>query len=310
MSGLSGASPTKGRGRPLAPETVALMEGLGTILAEQYPLTVRGAFYQASTRDLVPKAEAGYKKVQRLLVKMREEKLIPWSWIADGTRWRRGPDTWQSPEEALRSWSQHYRRDLWSKSPEIVEVWLEKEALAGVIYPVIDEYAVDLMVCRGYPSLSFLHGAAEHAEESGKSLTIYYLGDRDPSGRDIPRMIAERLVDFGLINNCDFRLELLAVTDDQVEELELPSRPTKASDTRSGNFKGASVELDAIPAPTLRAIVESAIVEHVDTRELEVLRGVEAEEREGLQRLADRGWREHGGLPRHAFRRCAGQLLR
>ncbi len=262
------------------------MEGLGIVLAEQNPLTVRGAFYQASTRELVPKSEAGYRKVQRVLVKMREDKRIPWSWIADGTRWRRGPDTWRSPEEALRSWSQHYRRDLWAKSHEIVEVWLEKDALAGVIYPVIDKYAVDLMVCRGYPSLSFLHGAAKHAEESGKTLVIYYLGDRDPSGRDIPRMIVERLEGFGLINHFDFRLELLAVTDAQVEELELPSRPTKRSDTRSRGFEGASVELDAIPAPKLRDIVENAIVDHVDQRELEVLRGVEAEEREGLLQLA------------------------
>ncbi len=284
--GLSGASAHKSIGRPLAPETLALMDGLAKIMAEQAPLTVRGAFYQAETAGLVVKSEQGYRKVQRLLVKMREQGLIPWQAITDGTRWRRGPVTWRSPDEALRSWSEGYRRDLWANSGEIVEVWLEKDALAGVILPVTDQYAVDLMVCRGYPSLSFLHEAAEYAGDSGRALTIYYVGDRDPSGRDIPRMVEERLREFGLR---DFSLELVAVTDQQVVDLELSTRPTKKTDTRSRGFDGGSVEVDAIPAPMLRQIVRDKIVAHVDEREMEVLLGVEAEEREGLRRLAAGG---------------------
>lgn len=282
---ITGTSTTKSRGRPVGAETISLMEGISAILEEQNPMTVRGCFYQASTRSLVDKSEAGYRKVQRALVRLRESGRIPWGWIADGTRWRRGPDTYSSPEEALTSWSSHYRRDMWASAGEIVEVWLEKEALAGVIYPVIDEYAVDLMVTRGYPSLSFLHGAAEHAIARARPLTIYYLGDRDPSGRDIPRMIGDRLEEFG----ADFQLIQLAVTDEQVVELDLPSRPTKKSDTRSKGFDGRSVELDAIPAPELRFVVEEAIRGHVDDRELEVLRTVEAEERDGLKRLALNG---------------------
>jgi len=43
-----------------------------------------------------------------------------------------------------------------------LKIWLEKDALAGVIYPVTDLYDVPLMVARGYASLSFLHGAAEY----------------------------------------------------------------------------------------------------------------------------------------------------
>ena len=277
---ISGASPRKS-GRPLSPQTVALMNGLRTVLAEQNPSTVRGAFYAAEVLGLVDKSEAGYKKVQRLLMRMRDDGLIPWRWIADGTRYRRGPDTFNGVDEALRNCAALYRRDLWAGSPEIVEVWLEKDALSGVVQPVTDEYAVDLMVTRGYPSASYLYSAAEYAAD--RPLRILYLGDCDPSGRDIPRSISDRLEQFG----CEHTLDLVAVTDEQIEEWQLPTRPTKRTDTRSQGFAGRSVELDAIPAPTLRQLVEDAILRHADLHQLDVLRTFEREERQGLLALAE-----------------------
>lgn len=278
-----GSSPRKSRGRPLAPETEALSVGLAEILVEQHPMTVRGAFYQAETRGLVPKSDAGCSKVQRLLVRMREEGVIPWAWITDGTRWRRGPTTYNGIGEALRDTAELYRRDLWARADEIVEIWVEKDALSGVIQPITDEYAVDLMVTRGFPSLTYLHNAADHADDAGKPLQIYYLGDRDPSGRKIVASIEKRLTEFG----CDFALDLLAVTDEQVHELDLATRPTKRGGGHSEGFTGPSVELDAIPAGTLRELVENAIVEHVDLHELGVLREYERSEREEITRIAE-----------------------
>ena len=41
-----------------------------------------------------------------------------------------------------------------------VEVWVEKDALSGVLEPIVDEYHVPLMVNRGYSSVSAMHDAA------------------------------------------------------------------------------------------------------------------------------------------------------
>jgi hypothetical protein len=276
-----GASPRKS-GRPVSAHTIQLTETLAGVLAAEHPMSTRGAFYAATVAGAVPKTEAGYRKVQRLLVKLREQQIIPWGWIVDGTRWRRGPETYGSVEAALQETARLYRRSLWERSENLVEVWLEKEALAGVLVPITAEWTVDLMVCRGYPSLSYLHQAAEDTIKAGKFLTIYYLGDLDPSGKDIPRNIHDRMTEFGVA----FELIELAVTREQVSDWDLPSRPTKKSDTRASGFDGASVELDAIPASKLRELVDNAIRSHLDLREVEFLRVIEAEERAGLTELA------------------------
>jgi hypothetical protein len=280
---FSVASTRKSRGRPQTAGTEALMETLIGILREQAPMTCRGAFYAASVVGAVPKTEAGYSKVQKALVKMRLCNVIPWRWITDGTRWRRGPETFDGVEDALHETARLYRRSLWDRAEEIVEIWLEKEALAGVILPVCDRWTVDLMVCKGYPSLSYLAEAAEHARGRRKPLRIYYLGDLDPSGKDIPRNIRSRLSEFSV----DYSLIELAVNREQVTAWNLPTRPTKSTDSRAKEFSGDSVELDAIPADRLRELVDDAINAHVDQHEVEILQSVEEEERRVLLRLAE-----------------------
>ncbi|MGH3785861.1 MAG: hypothetical protein ACRDRG_04770 [Pseudonocardiaceae bacterium] len=78
----------------------------------------------------------------------------------------------------------------------------------------------------------------------------------------------------------------LAVTPQQIEELSLPTRPTKTTDARAKKFVGGSVEVDAIPAPLLRELVEQAIVQHIDYESLRLTRVAEDSEREVLQRIA------------------------
>ena len=130
------------------------------IVAEIKPCSVRQVFYQAEVRGAVEKSEAGYGKVQRILVELRRSGEMPFDWIADSTRWQRKPETYGSPAEAVESIAQFYRKNLWRDASDYVEVWLEKDALAAVIYPITSMYDVPLMVARGYASLSFLHSSA------------------------------------------------------------------------------------------------------------------------------------------------------
>ena len=82
--------------------------------------------------------------------------------------------------------------------------------------------------------------------------------------------------------------ERVAVTEEQIAEWNLQTRPTKKSDTRSKKFKGASVELDAIPPAKLRELAAQIIERHVDRERLKVLAVAEEEERKGLEQIADR----------------------
>jgi hypothetical protein len=152
-------------------------EQLLQIVAEQKPMTVRQVFYQATVRGLIDKTEAGYAKVQNLLAAMRRDGDLPYSWMADNTRWMRKPRTYHGLASAIDHWAQSYRRSLWSEAESYCEIWLEKDALAGVVTDVTIEYDVPLMVSRGYASLSFLHSAAETIASIDKPAFIYHLGD-------------------------------------------------------------------------------------------------------------------------------------
>jgi hypothetical protein len=78
----------------------------------------------------------------------------------------------------------------------------------------------------------------------------------------------------------------VAVTRAQVEELSLPTRPTKMTDTRAKKWIGDSVELDAIPAAKLRELVRNCIERHIDKDRLALLRTAEQSERELLVKWA------------------------
>ena len=119
-------------------------------------------------------------------------------------------------------------------------------------------------------------------EAEDKPTFIYYLGDWDPSGLDIERNIEDRLNEFA--EDADIEFTRIAVTPEQVERWSLPTRPTKRTDTRAKNFKGASVEVDAIPPNQLRSLVTACIERHVDEDQLEKTRIAEQSERELLNR--------------------------
>ncbi len=68
-------------------------------------------------------------------------------------------------------------------------------------------------------------------------------------------------------------------TQEQIKVWELPSRPTKTTDTRAKGFGDISVELDAIEPGRLRRLVEYYIEKHLPTHQLQVLQAAEASER-------------------------------
>jgi hypothetical protein len=274
------------RHRSTKAEVEARREALIDIIDGGRPMTVRQVFYQATVHGLVEKAESGYAKVQTDLTLLRRAGDLPYDWLADNTRWQRKPRTFDSAEDALKATAAFYRKALWTDADSYVELWLEKDALAGVIFPVTSMYDVPLMVARGYASLSFLHSAAEKINTLDIPAYIYHLGDFDPSGVNAGEKIEETLRE--MAPDADIVFERIAVTPEQINEWSLPTRPTKTSDTRSKNFGNISVELDAIEPNRLRELVQRAIEQHLPRHQFEVLKAAEQSEREIIQRLVGR----------------------
>ncbi|MFH8496680.1 hypothetical protein [Streptomyces coeruleorubidus] len=113
-------------------------------------------------------------------------------------------------------------------------------------------------------------------------------GDHDPSGIGAWRDLRDKLTEFA--PDADIVFDRLAVTEEQITELELPTRPTKRTDTRTAGFEaagyGESVEVDAIPPDTLRRIVRDGIEQHIDPRALRLSKRGERRERQSLFELA------------------------
>ena len=254
-------------GDPAAPDAggaAALDDALVRLASTMAPASVRQLFYAATTEGIIAKTETAYQRVVNRLKDLRLSGRVPWSQIADRTRWQRKPRTFHGIAVAIAHTRRTYRRAVWFDLPVRVFVVLEKDALAGVVGEVTEEYDVSLLVTRGFSSLSFVHSLGEDVTfyaERGVEVVVHALGDLDPSG-----MLAHEAFEGRLTEWCpadSFRFERLAVTRREVDDWALPTRPTKASTHTAGWAGGASVELDAIPPDRLRALVRDAIEQHV-----------------------------------------------
>jgi hypothetical protein len=281
------ASPLK-RHRRTKAELLDFKTALAAIVDEIKPCTVRQCFYQASVRGVCDKTETGYGQVQRALVELRRDCFVPYASIVDHTRYMLKPATYDSVSEFLEITAQTYRRAVWTDLPDYVECWLEKDALRGVLSPVTLQYDVPLMVARGYASLSFLHGSAEafrwHTQQ-GKTCHLIHLGDFDPSGVNAAEKIRDTIQE--LAPEIDLHFTRLAVTEKQIAEWNLPTRPTKKSDTRAKNWSGGdSVELDAIHPDQLRKLLSQELERFVPDRLLSSLQAAENSERDVMRSWA------------------------
>ena len=259
---MSSVSESRLTNRRTRAEMEEYRKAVADVLEEIRPATVHQLYYQLVSRAVIEKTEAAYKGLVHNLSIMRRAQQVPFEWLADNTRWMRKPTTYKSLTDMLDRQTEFYRRALWDNQDAYVEIWLEKDALAGVLVEVTREWDVPLMVTRGYPSLSFLHSAATFIESLEKPAYLYYFGDFDPSGMDITRAVEEGIRE--LAPDADIEFERVAVTEEQIESMNLPTRPTKTTDSRKKNFEGESVEVDAIAPDDLRELARDCIERHVD----------------------------------------------
>ena len=268
-------------------ELIELRQTLYDIAEQLRPMTIRSLFYRAVSAGAVEKTEREYKRIVRITGQMRKERVMPFDWLVDAGRFARRANCWSHPKNILTATMRQYRRNYWQDQPLQMEIWTEKDAVVGVIESVTNEHQVALYSCRGYPSLSMIHDAVT-SWQANKDIIIRYFGDRDPSGADIPRYIQEAIAD---INDPDYNIgvdfQVAAVSEDQIDEYNLPTRPTKGTDSRSARFDGESVELDAFSPDDLRELVADSIQEHIDYSIWNETSGQEIQDRAILQEACD-----------------------
>ena len=264
-------------------KTVELLDAAVAVLAEYHPMTVRQVYYQLVSRQVIENCRSRYQAVSNLLVDARKDGVIPWEWIEDRLRRPRTVSMWTDVADFAKDVARAYRRDVWAEQEELVEVWLEKDALSGIFEDVLRPYGVTLNVGRGYDGWDSIHNAAErYLDGWGGAVTILYFGDLDPSGEDMVRSLGERLRFF---ETCP-EIVKCALTLADVETYNLPPDFTKATDTRQAvfvaKFGDIAVELDALPVDVLRDRLEREVARRLD---LGALAGVRAQEIDERQRI-------------------------
>lgn len=232
-----------------------------------FVLTLRQLYYQFVSRDLLANTVQNYKRLGSIVNDARLAGLVDWEAIEDRTRNLAGLSHWSEPSELVAACAEQFRVDKWATQPWRVEVWIEKEALAGVFERVCEELDVPYLSCRGYTSQSEMWVAAMRLRgytRKGQNAKILHFGDHDPSGIDMTRDIRDRLAIFG----ADLELERIALNMDQVEEHEPPPNPAKETDSRFAGYireyGGESWELDALEPQLLAQLVRTEIENVLD----------------------------------------------
>lgn len=281
--------------------TLALIEECNEIIAsytaQGFVLTLRQLYYQLVSRDLIPNQQREYKRLGSIVNDARLAGLIDWRAIEDRTRELRELATWGEPSEIVATAAQQFRLDMWAGQPYRPEVWIEKDALLGVIEGICNELDVPFFSCRGYTSQSEMWVAAmrlrAHMKGNGsrkpQTPIIFHFGDHDPSGKDMTRDITDRLSTF----MGGVKVYRLALNVDQVEKYNPPPNPAKTTDSRYAayilEFGKESWELDALEPTVIAELIRSAVIQLIN-KKLWKHRQAEAEQHRRILGLAAENW--------------------
>ncbi len=250
-------------------------------VAQGYDLTLRQLYYQFVARALIPNLQSEYKRLGSVINDARLAGMLDWDYIVDRTRNLEALPHWASPQDIVNQIAQQFRMNMWDTQEYRPEVWIEKDALIGVIERVCDDYDVPYFSCRGYTSQSELWRAGQRLIEyieDGKIPVVIHLGDHDPSGMDMTRDITDRLDMF--IGGYEFEVRRIALNMNQVTQYNPPPNPTKFTDSRSdgyvAQYGNSSWELDALDPPVMTALIEDELATLIEpsiwdvrTREIE-----------------------------------------
>lgn len=270
----------------LSSERAALVDQavdlIGIYAGQGYSLTLRQLYYQFVARDLLPQSwadpttgstnnEKSYKKLGDVIGDARMAGLVDWTAIEDRTRNVDGNSHWGSPSEIVATCARQFQIDKWSDQPYRVEVWVEKDALEGVVGKAARALDVQFFSCRGYASMTSLWDAGQRLKAyslDGQTPVILHLGDHDPSGIDMSRDIEERVGLFMDGETLEFKR--IALNQDQIDEYQPPPNPAKVSDSRFSDYQAKHGdecwELDALEPSVIETLIHESVLAFRDEK--------------------------------------------
>jgi len=256
-----------------------------------FKLTLRQLYYQFVSRALIKNIPTEYKRMGSIINDARLAGLIDWKAIEDRTRNIKGNTHWDSPGEIVRSCADDYTIDMWEGQKFRPEVWIEKDALIGVIERVCRNLDVTYFSCRGYTSQSEMWAGAQrllwYAKQQGQTPIIIHLGDHDPSGIDMSRDILDRLTLF----MGGMKVNRIALNADQIKKYNPPPNPAKTTDSRAAGyiekFGDESWELDALEPAVMEKLIKKTVLKLRDEDAYEQCVEKQKEGRDRLQEVAD-----------------------
>jgi hypothetical protein len=257
-------------------------------LGQGLRLTLRQLYYQLVTKNLITNEEKSYKKLSSLVSDARLAGRMDWDAIEDRVRVARTQNEYRNLGDLVEAAIYSYRLHRWNGQEYYIELWVEKDALAGVLSPLAKKFHVTMMVNRGYSSQSAMYESANRFKEKGKKSILLYLGDHDPSGEDMVRDIRERLGMFG-VERLD--VQKIALNMDQIEQYKPPPNPAKLSDPRAekyiAKFGNESWEVDALPPNVLTQIIEDSISKYINFEKLNAVKEQEEKDKDKLRSVTE-----------------------
>lgn len=264
-----------------------------------FDVTLRQLYYKMIARDLFPEAwkdEEGnknnpksYGKFKAIIGNGRLGGFVDWDSIVDRTRKVKRQAHWESPAEIINSCAQQFRLDSRKDQDIYVEVWVEKEAMGGVLESVCPKLDVPYFACKGYDSLSMVWRAAIRfrKEEEHREVLVLYLGDHDPSGIDMVRDIQDRLDMFGCTRTF---VERIALSMEQIKKYNPPPCPAKITDSRYESYRrifgDEAWELDALDPRTIVELIEQKVGDNTDSAKKELILQEQDSCRRQLRKIA------------------------
>jgi hypothetical protein len=254
-----------------------------------FKLTLRQLYYQFVARALFE--ENTLQQYRRLGATIRDARnggLIDWEAIEDRTREVNTHNSWDGPASIIEDAAQWYQEDLWRHQVLRPEVWIEKEALLGVIEDICTEFRVPFYAQRGNDSSTLQYQAGRRFArflDLGLKPLVLHLADHDPNGIDMTRDNQERLA---LYARHEIEVRRIGLNMDQVRGHQPPANFAKETDARTPDYvkrfgTEKCWELDALSPTVIADLIRAEIEPMIDRAKW---RRAEASERRGQKHLA------------------------
>ncbi len=257
-----------------------------------HKLTIRQLYYQFVARDFLPNTSKSYNLIQNTINDARLSGMVDWNVIVDRTRSLEQNSHWNTPKEILQTSADCFRINTRTTQPYYIEVWIEKDALVGLIENICTTQDVPYLSFRGYVSQTILWAAAKRFKteqtigKHRKGLLIQ-LSDHDPSGINMTDDIQHRFQIFG----ADVEVKRIALTMTQIKQHNPPPNPAKQTDTRfqayADMYGDESWELDALNPQIITNLVNKTITEYTDKTAQNKRIMLEQSYRADLQQITD-----------------------